>query len=58
VGKVWVVHSEEGDDEEEMKWMSRTDAKRLAESLDYPFELEGSSMTDEELDDFRRQQGM
>jgi hypothetical protein len=56
VGKAWVVHSEENDDEEEAKWMTRTEAKQLAESLGYPFELEGSSMTDEELDAFRRSQ--
>jgi ribosomal 50S subunit-associated protein YjgA (DUF615 family) len=56
MGKVWVVHSEEDDNEEEMRWMSRTEAKRLAESLGYPFELEGSSMTDDELESFKLQQ--
>jgi hypothetical protein len=57
VGKAWVVHSEEDDDEEEAKWMTRSEAKQLSGSLGYPFELEGTSMTDDELDRFRREQG-
>jgi hypothetical protein len=32
-----------------------SEARKLAERLDYPFELEGSSMTDEELEAFRQQ---
>jgi hypothetical protein len=58
VGKAWVVHSEEDDDEEEAKWMTRTEAKELAESRDCPFDLEGSSMTDEELEQVNRDQGL
>lgn len=58
IGKVWIVHSEEDDDEElQDEWMTRSDAKKLAESIGYPFELEGTSMTDEELDAFKREHG-
>ena len=59
VGKVWIVHSEE-DDEEELRdeWMLRSEAKKLAEEIGYPFELEGTSMTDEEVGAFKRERGL
>ena len=59
VGKVWIVRSEE-DDEEELRdeWMLRSEAKKLAEEIGYPFELEGTSMTDEEVGAFKRERGL
>jgi hypothetical protein len=57
IGPVWIVRSEEdGDEEEQDRWMTRSEAKALAESLGLPFEVDG--MTDEELEEFKRQQGL
>ena len=57
IGPVWIVRSEEdGDEEEQDQWMTRSAAKALAEQLGLPFEVDG--MTDDELEEFKRQQGL
>lgn len=51
VGPVFVVHSDEPRNDEERGWMSRSQARRLAEELGYALEIDGPS--DEELEQLK-----